>query len=729
MATAYNPSIVRDGLVLCLDAANPKSLLKTVEVLVVGGGGGGGVGSNGGGGGGAGGLVYNSQYLVTPGQAYTVTVGAGGAGSVGRGIGSSGSISLFGNLVAAGGGRGGGQYQDAGVVGGSGGGSTYFSATRAAGASGQGNAGGAGAYALGRPVNNDQGGGGGGAGEAGSDGPGSSGAGGAGGVGLQFSISGTPTYYAGGGGGSSNDTTSMSVGGLGGGGAGGSTGTLTGVAGTANTGGGGGAGNGGGGNGGAGGSGVVIVRYFGPAQATGGTITYVGGYTIHTFTSGSSTFTPNASWLDMSGNNLTGTFTNGPIHVSANGGSIAFDGVNDYINIPDTSLLSFTNNAFTFDYWVYFNNTSSQNGIIGKGQGAWEYAIYANGTNGLQFYAWNTPGSGVYNTTLTFAAGTWYHHAWAADGANARLYVDGVLVSTVAKSANTMGDGGNSITIGAGGDSGGLRYLNGRLSNFKIYNRGLSAAEVQQNFNALRGRYPGNVGSADNPAMSAADIRASNSSAANGVYWIKPSGQSTAYQCYCLFNYLGNDWMAVSGLSNGGVRADANGNSSGLAGLLLVGENTSLATLSGNSTGNSSNVNFTLPKDWINACKPRALRVKSGSQDMTALFNRTGVYVTAPDIWGYYYAINNYDNIPAANGRSYTASTISSWLSTNVTIYNGLTSSGVGALWSGNHHCGWSDGQHMLHGGTNYVYPGSYTGFCLDGTCWNEAGIVWIAGT
>ena len=64
-----------------------------------------------------------------------------------------------------------------------------------------------------------------------------------------------------------------------------------------------------------------------------------------------------------------------------------------------------------------------------------------------------------------------------------------------------------------------------------------------------------------------------------------------------------------------------------------------------------------------------------------------------------------------------------------ITIYNNLTSSGVGALWTGNHHCGWSDGNHMLHGSTNLVYPSGYPGFCLDGTCWNEAGIVWIAGT
>ena len=82
MAVSYNPSIVRDGLVLNLDAANPRSLLKTVEVLVVGGGGGGGTG---GGGGGAGGLLYSSSYSVTPGSAITVTVGNGGTGTSTRG--------------------------------------------------------------------------------------------------------------------------------------------------------------------------------------------------------------------------------------------------------------------------------------------------------------------------------------------------------------------------------------------------------------------------------------------------------------------------------------------------------------------------------------------------------------------------------------------------------------------------------------------------------------------
>ena len=67
MATAYGPSIVTNGLVLNLDAANPKSIINSVEVLVVAGGGGSGGGGNTGyqsGGGGGGGVVYYSGVLL-----------------------------------------------------------------------------------------------------------------------------------------------------------------------------------------------------------------------------------------------------------------------------------------------------------------------------------------------------------------------------------------------------------------------------------------------------------------------------------------------------------------------------------------------------------------------------------------------------------------------------------------------------------------------------------------
>jgi hypothetical protein len=231
-----------------------------VDYLVVAGGGGGGAGVAGGGG--AGGFLTGNISLG-PG-AYTVTVGGGGVGGIHsnthRGTsGDNSSIETRATLIVANGGGAGASSQQGGpglgaLSGGSGGGGSYYAdspniKSGNSGTSGQGNNGG-----NANSVQNGAGGG--GAGSAGSN-AGSSG--GNGGIGLQSSISGTNTYYAGGGGGGSNTT--AGTGGAGGGGNGGVSGN-NGVDGTDGLGGGGGGGwNYSGGNGGSGGDGIVIIRY------------------------------------------------------------------------------------------------------------------------------------------------------------------------------------------------------------------------------------------------------------------------------------------------------------------------------------------------------------------------------------------------------------------------------------------------------------------------------------
>lgn len=233
-----------------------------VQYLVVAGGGAGG--SGGPGGGGAGGMV-EGYANVTSGTGYTVTVGAGGTFPR-----NNGANSVFGSFVTAvGGGYGGDNTVANGQTGGSGGGAQEATGTFSVPVANQGNGGGA------------YNGGGGGAGSAGMNGygSGSNTAQGFGGAGRPSSISGQTVYYAGGGAGYARigGSAAGTKGGQGGGG-------NTGSSGTANTGGGGGA------DGGSGGSGIVIVAYQGPQRGTGGTITSVGGNTIHTFTS-SGTYT------------------------------------------------------------------------------------------------------------------------------------------------------------------------------------------------------------------------------------------------------------------------------------------------------------------------------------------------------------------------------------------------------------------------------------------------------
>ena len=288
-----------------------KSVLEgySADIMVIAGGGSGASGfgnGNGSGGGGAGGFQVLSRTLYKT-ESYTATIGAGGATETanrgtnsGGAQGNDGSNSVFSGTgiatITSIGGGGGGQPTTSveGRAGGSGGGGGGGNGhTGGAGTAGQGNAGGnsstGGVY---------RGGGGGGAGGAGTSGN-SRPDGGAGTNAYSSWATATSTgvsgYYAGGGGG--GDYTgdhSSGVGGSGGGGSG-AGGTSNGSAATANTGSGGGGGGSPstgstGGTGGAGGSGLIIIRYSGAQQGSGGTVVTTGGYTYHTFTS-SGTYT------------------------------------------------------------------------------------------------------------------------------------------------------------------------------------------------------------------------------------------------------------------------------------------------------------------------------------------------------------------------------------------------------------------------------------------------------
>lgn len=287
--TIADASALYRGCAVSVDFSN------SIEYLVVAGGGGGGGGATaaslGGGGGGAGGMLTGTLANLAAGT-YAVTVGGGGAGGAtgNPGVdGSNGSNSSIAALVVAtggGGGGGGDTNPGTGNNGGSGGGGGATSAATSNGGTatvGQGQNGGGGGVGGGGSDNG--GGGGGGSSAVGTSTP-TGLTGGAGGNGTASSISGSSVTYAGGGGGGSFSGSAGASGGTGGGGNGGGSGGGA-TNGTANRGGGGGGATGGDGSAaGSGGSGIVILRYLtGTVNATGGTITTSGGYTIHTFTS------------------------------------------------------------------------------------------------------------------------------------------------------------------------------------------------------------------------------------------------------------------------------------------------------------------------------------------------------------------------------------------------------------------------------------------------------------
>ena len=456
--------------------------LTSIEVLVVAGGGaGGGQGGNdGSGGGGAGGVIYNSNFSVTPGNNYTVTVGAGGAGVTAATRGNNGTNSIFDTLQAIGGGGGGAETgaDRHGLSGGSGGGAGGYANTHygGSGVPGQGNSGGNNAYGSGA---NFGGGGGGGASQAGAPGKDiafNSTYTGNGGNGLQFSISGTPTWYAGGGGCGGGYSSTGGIGGLGGGGTGGNSvvGQAVAQSGVTNTGGGGGGAGGsivgGVATSGSGGSGIVIVRYPGKIQkATGGTVTVVNNNTIHTFTSGTSTFTPY---------NYAS-----PRYSTLSSGCITLNGVDQLVDLGISAYDLGIRRSATFSGWMMSNSGAAY--LLSDWSDNLGMTLRFNDLTSADFYVYAS--NRRITVSYAFTVNVWYNIVGVMDGANMYMYINGVLVGTQTLGED-IGASPRTLKIGGRGDYS-PPSLPQRVGSLQIYNRALSAAEILSNFMAMRGRY------------------------------------------------------------------------------------------------------------------------------------------------------------------------------------------------------------------------------------------------
>ena len=186
------------------------------------------------------------------------------------------------------------------------------------------------------------------------------------------------------------------------------------------------------------------------------------------------------TWRDLSGNNNTGTLTNGPTFSAANMGSIVFDGTDDYVNCGNGASLRLTSG--TVNVWMKTTSKSvAYQGIVVK---PLNYGIYNYGGN-LLLYDWNT-GSDR-NSSISISDGNWRFITLTFSSNspnNAKVYINGILVYTT-----TMYKTGDGYNLGIGTGSDGVQLLPGTIRNVQVYNRELTATEILQNYNITRNRY------------------------------------------------------------------------------------------------------------------------------------------------------------------------------------------------------------------------------------------------
>ena len=203
-----------------------------------------------------------------------------------------------------------------------------------------------------------------------------------------------------------------------------------------------------------------------PSIVTNGLVMYVDAANVKSYPGSGTT------WSDMSGNGNNGTLVNSPV-LGANGGSLQFNGSTQYMT---SAFATTSGQALTVLGWLYSNETTAT------------YRNFFDSVTQRPMIWWNTSGQiefdAAYYTTTVVYRNQWVYVALSkpAGSSAASYYVNGSLVGT-----------GTAYTIPALTPT----WLNrasgqtwtGNCSNIKIYNRALTAVEVLQNFNALRGRY------------------------------------------------------------------------------------------------------------------------------------------------------------------------------------------------------------------------------------------------
>ena len=199
------------------------------------------------------------------------------------------------------------------------------------------------------------------------------------------------------------------------------------------------------------------------------------------------------TWRDLSGNSKNGT-TSGATYGSQNGGVFNFDGVNDTISFG-TGNTFFPLTNFTIDLWFQSKGTVPTTGTT-PGLFGFTYGIRVlfTSANNIQFgvssgsSAGNQPLNYTHNTNIR-DDGSWNNIVFQATPTNSYIYLNGELKAS--RSLTWLGDTvWPTNTWNLGRDNNDSNYFfTGSIASYKMYNAALTLSQIQQNYNAMRGRF------------------------------------------------------------------------------------------------------------------------------------------------------------------------------------------------------------------------------------------------
>lgn len=240
----------------------------------------------------------------------------------------------------------------------------------------------------------------------------------------------------------------------------------------------------------------------GPSIVRDGLILYLDAGNVASYTSGSNT------WYDLIGvNNFSGSLINGPTFDTGSGGSIVFNGVDNYVEFPFETIL----NDCSIEIWfkatstkIYQYPLAIRNNSVGN-----SYSFYLDmndpdfgATARTMWVYWNSNGfinsvvsrTGTNGNVGDWNDSTWRHYVFTRSttvSPHTEHYMNGVKLTNVSRNGDQtvkFGNGaGYKLYLGQYGA--GASYYPGYQAIVRIYNKTLSATEVLQNYNGQKSRF------------------------------------------------------------------------------------------------------------------------------------------------------------------------------------------------------------------------------------------------
>jgi len=191
----------------------------------------------------------------------------------------------------------------------------------------------------------------------------------------------------------------------------------------------------------------------------------------------------------VTGNFFGASSDNGrPLEHADGGGSWNFQAGTDYWVMAGANT-QLDNQNYTIEDWVKTDNLNQNGFWFEKGNVNTQYSLFQEGNNIVHRTKFtNGTLDSLYTTTATYMnTSTWYHVVATYNGSTKITYIDGVQVSSKSVSATVAVDP-NGVWIGRYGGAGSYQY-DGKLAKCNIYNRALTADEVENQYRYDKGRF------------------------------------------------------------------------------------------------------------------------------------------------------------------------------------------------------------------------------------------------